>query len=424
MNDWYIVITSLIFSAFFSGMEIAYVSSNKLKIELGRKKGLLSARILTYFVKNPSKILGTLLLGNNIALVIYGIFMAQILEPKIIFILTPLYHSEFLVLLIQTLVSTLLILIVAEFIPKVLFRLNSNGILQFFAVPVNLFYWLLFPVVHFIVTLSEWIIRKVFRVEYTAEQYSFSPVDLDNYIREFTPEQDKESVVKQEIQMLQNAIGFKHVKLRECMVPRTEIIALEESDTIEQLIKTFIETGHSKVLIYHETIDNIIGFVHTSNMFSKPESIKSLVRPVLIFPETMLADSVLNQFIIEHKSIAVVVDEFGGTSGMITMEDIIEEIFGEIEDEYDVEDLTEKRLDDDTYLFSARLEIDYLNDKFGLNLPESEEYETLGGLIIKVHESIPRVQEIIVYDSFRFIIHEASESRIDLVKVVVNSSDN
>ena len=424
MNPWYIVIVSLIFSAFFSGMEIAFVSANKLKIELDRNKGLVSARILTYFVKNPSKILGTLLLGNNIALVIYGIYMAILLEPGIIQVLTPAYQSEFLVLFIQTLLSTLLILIVAEFIPKVLFRLNSNGILQFFAIPINALYVLFFPIIHFIVFLSDLIIHKIFRVQITAEKYAFSHVDLDNYIREFTPDQDQETEVKQEIQMLQNAIGFKHVKLRECMVPRTEIVALEENESIEELRKTFIRSGHSKVLIYRESIDNIIGFVHSSKMFRNPGFISDIVRSLLFFPETMLADNVLNQFIKEHKSIAVVVDEFGGTSGIISMEDIIEEIFGEIEDEYDNEELIEKQLEQDTWLFSARHEIDYLNEKYNLNFPESEEYETLGGLIINIHESIPLPKEEIVLDPFKFIIQSAEKSRIELVKVVVGNMDS
>ena len=249
------------------------------------------------------------------------------------------------------------------------------------------------------------------------EEYIFSPVDLDHYIKELTPDKKEINEVNQEIQMLQNAIEFKSVKLRECMVPRTDITALEENDSLEQLKKTFIESGHSKILIYRESIDNIIGFVHTSNVFSKPPDIKSMLMPLPIFPETILADSVLNSFIKEHKSIAVVVDEFGGTSGIVTLEDIIEEIFGEIEDEYDREELVEKRINENEYLFSARHEIDYLNGKYLLELPVSEEYETLGGLIIQIHESIPAIDEEIPFKSFKFIIKEATDSRIDLVEV-------
>jgi len=247
------------------------------------------------------------------------------------------------------------------------------------------------------------------------EEYSFSPVDLDNYIKELTPDQQEEEEVIQEIQMLKNAIGFKSVKLRECMVPRTEVTALDENDSLDLLKKTFIESGHSKILIYRDTIDNIIGFVHTSKVFTKPRDIKSIVRPLPIFPETILADNVLNTFIHEHKTIAIVVDEFGGTSGIVTMEDIIEEIFGEIEDEYDVEELIEEQLNEYEFIFSARHEIDYLNSKYQLELPESEEYETLGGLVIQVHESIPETNEEISHDPFQFVIKEASKTRVELV---------
>ena len=417
MNDWYILITTLLFSAFFSGMEIAFVSSNKLRIELDKNKGLLSGKILAYFVKNPSKILGTLLPGNNVALVIYGISMARILEPSIIRFLGPVYSTEYFVLILQTIISTLVILITAEFIPKALFRLHSNNILKLFAVPVNLLYWLFYPFINVTVGISEYLIKKIFRIQLVNEEYAFSPVDLDNYIKELTPDNKDIAEVNQEFQMLQNAIEFKSVKLRECMVPRTEITALEEGDTVEQLKKTCIDSGYSKILIYQETIDNIIGFVHASNVFSNPEDIKSIVMPLPIFPETILADNVLNTFIKEHKSIAIVVDEFGGTSGIVTLEDIIEEIFGEIEDEYDNEELVEEQKAENEYLFSARHEIDYLNEKYQLELPVSEEYETLGGLIIQIHESIPAKNEKIIYKSFIFNIKAASESRIELVRL-------
>ncbi len=417
MNDWTIVILTLLFSAFFSGMEIAFVSSNKLKIELDKNKGLLAARILAYFVKNPSRILGTLLLGNNIALVIYGISMARILKPIIIDLLGPAYSSETLVLIIQTIISTFIILITAEFIPKALFRLKSNSILNIFAIPINLLYWIMYPFIGGLVGFSEFFIRKVLRSPVSSEGYSFSPVDLDNYIRELVPDKKEENEVKQEIQMLQNAIGFKSIKLRECMVPRTEITTLDQNENIETLKKMFIESGHSKILIHDENVDNIIGFVHTSDMFNDPKDIHSITRTVPIFPETMLAHLVLNMFIKEHKSIAVVVDEFGGTSGIVTMEDIMEEIFGEIEDEYDVEELTEEVINETSYLFSARHEIDYINEKYNLALPVSEDYETLGGLIIKIHESIPNKGDEIQFDPFRFVITEATETRIETVEL-------
>lgn len=415
MSDWYIVFITLAFSAFFSGMEIAYISSNKLRIELDRNKGLLSGKILTYFLKYPSKILGTLLLGNNIALVIFGLSMSKLLNPVITDMINPAYRSETLLLILKTIVSTLIILITAEFIPKALFRLKPNTTLRFFAIPINLIYWIFYPFIQITVGISEYLIHKLLRIEMIRDEYVFTPVDLDNYIREFTPDKKEVTEVHQEIQMLQNALEFKSVKLRECMVPRTEITALPEDESLDVLQETFIESGHSKILIYRETIDNIIGFVHTSSMFTQPKDIQSIVMPLPIFPETILADNVLNSFMKEHKTIAVVVDEFGGTSGIVTLEDIIEEIFGEIEDEYDTEELIEEKRGENEFLLSARHEIDYLNEKYQLELPVSEEYETLGGLIIQIHESIPETGEEISYEAFRFIIKDASESRIELV---------
>jgi putative hemolysin len=422
MNDLAIVLITLIFSAFFSGMEIAFISSNKLKIELDKNKGLLSAKILAQFVKNPSRIIGTLLLGNNIALVIFGISMARILEPPVTNFLGPVYASETLVLLIQTLLSTLIILIVAEFFPKVIFRLKANSTLHFFALPIKLFYWLFYPVINGLVGLSEFLISHISGSRIQSASYVFSPIDLDHYIREMVPNSKEEITVKKEIQMLQNAMGFKRVKLRECMEPRTEISAIEQNEPIDDLKKMFIEAGHSKILIYQDHLDNIIGFVHSSDMFNNPKTIASVLRTLPIFPETMLAHNVLTTFIKEHKSIAVVVDEFGGTSGVVTMEDIMEEILGEIDDEYDVEELVEERLGENRFLFSARQEIDYLNEKFNLSLPESEDYETLGGLIIKIHESIPANNEVIVFEPFKFIIREATDTRIEKVELIIQKN--
>ncbi len=419
MDSWIIVFVTLIFSALFSGLEIAFVSSNKLQIELDKNKGMISAKILSSFVNNPSGILGALLLGNNISLVIYGIAMANILEPVIVNILTPQYSSEFLILIIQTIVSTILILIAAEFIPKALFRINPNAILRRFAIPIKIFCWLLYPFIFLLVSFAKFILIKIFRVNFSVESDAFSPVDFDNYLNEITEISKEENDVKQEIQMLQNAIEFKNIKLRECMVPRTEITAQAEATNLEELKNSFIESGHSKILIYRDSIDNIIGFVHSSDMFKNPGSIKNIIHELPIVPETMLANNVLTMFIKEHKSIAIVVDEFGGTSGVVTLEDVIEEIFGEIEDEYDTEDLTEKKISENDYLFSARLEIDYINEKYELDLPESDNYETLGGLIIDLHESIPHVNDEISYKQFRFIIKQASESRIEQVKLII-----
>jgi CBS domain containing-hemolysin-like protein len=419
MNNWIIVLITLIFSALFSGLEIAFISSNKLQIELDKNKGMFSAKILSSFVNNPSGILGALLLGNNISLVIYGIAMANILEPVIENILTPQYSSEFLILIIQTILSTILILIAAEFIPKALFRINPNAVLGRFAIPIKIFYWLFYPFIFLLVNFAEFILKKLFRLNFSTTGDAFTTVDFDNYLNEITEVSKEENDVRQEIQMLQNAIEFKNIKLRECMIPRTEITALDENTEIEEIKNSFIESGHSKILIYSESIDNIIGFVHSSDMFKNPESVKEITHEIPIVPETMLANNVLTMFIKEHKSIAVVVDEFGGTSGVVTLEDIIEEIFGEIEDEYDNEELIEKKINENEYLFSARLEIDYLNEKYELELPESDNYETLGGLIIDLHESIPQVNDEIIHEQFRFIITQASESRIDQVKLIV-----
>ncbi len=420
MSNWIVVIVSLVFSAFFSGMEIAFISSNKLKIELEKNKGLLSAKILANFVKYPARFLGALLLGNNIALVIYGMAMAVILEPFIYNVLPLQYHSEFIVLSIQTIIATIVILIAAEFIPKALFRINPNMILNIFAIPIKMYYWIFYPFIHFNVWVSEFILNSILRQKLISHEYTFSPVDLDNYLREFSADNTEESEVKQEIQMLQNAIDFRNIKLRECMIPRTEITALEQDDTIENLKNSFIESGHSKILIYKKSLDNIIGFVHSSDMFKNPANIQETTHSIPIVPEAMLANIVLKMFIKEHKSIALVVDEFGGTSGIATMEDIIEEIFGEIEDEYDVGELDEKQLNENEFLFSARLEIDYLNEKYNLELPELDEYETLGGLIINIHESIPEINEVIIQDPFKFVIIEASDVRVEKVHLYTN----
>ncbi|MFC2100882.1 hemolysin family protein [Bacteroidota bacterium] len=418
MDDWLIIILTLLLSAFFSGMEIAFISANKLKTELDKSKGLLSAKILSKFNKTPSKLIGALLLGNNVALVIYGIAMAKLLEPFLFLVLPANLESAFFVLFCQTLIATVVILIVAEFFPKVIFRMNSNSILNFFAVPVFLFYYIFYPVIYLFLWLSKLILALI-NVKINQVNYVFSPVDLDNYFREFTPKINEEDQLQQEIQMFQNAIDFRKIKLRECMIPRTEIIALEENDSIENLKNQFIESGLSRILIFNDSIDTIIGYVHSFDIFSNPTSIKGIMKPIIIVPETMLANNVLTMFIQQNKSIAVIVDEFGGTSGMVTMEDIIEEIFGEIEDEFDIEEMIEKKFNKYEYKFSARLEIDYLNEKYKLGLPESEDYETLGGFILKYHESIPQLNEEIIIDDFRFIIIEASETRIETVSLKI-----
>lgn len=404
-------------SAFFSGMEIAFVSSNRLKIEVDKNKGNLPARIISRFNRIPSRFIGALLLGNNVALVIYGIAMARILDPLIAQLLPTGWQSETLILIIQTLLATLLVLVVAEFLPKIFFRINSNNILKIFALPAAIFYYIFYPLIYLYIGFSEVILKRFVKIKFTRDNLVFSVVDLDNYLKEFSPDYNRQDEVQQEIQMFQNAIDFRKVKLRECMIPRTEIVAIEQNDNVANLREAFINSGHSKIPIYRNSIDNITGYAHAADIFKNPDSIKSIFRPIIVVPETMLANVVLSMFIAQNKSIAVVVDEFGGTSGIVTMEDVIEEIFGEIDDEFDFEDLTEKQISDNEYIFSARLEIDYINENYQLSLPESEEYETLAGLIIHQHQSIPSLNETIMLKDMTFEILEASETRIEKVRL-------
>ncbi len=417
----WIVIITLGFSAFFSGMEIAFVSSNRLKQELDMKRNIYSARLLSEFYNNPSRFIGALLLGNNVALVIYGMATAAWLEPVIRQHLPVALQSEFIVLLTQTILSTLLILIVAEFLPKIFFRLNPNAILKSLALPVWVLYYLLYPLIFIYIGVAEFILQKIFRVKINEETYTFSAFDLDEYVKNFRIEDQDTEELNQEMQMIQNAMEFKNVKLRDCMIPRTEIIALEINESVDILRKMFTETGHSKIMIYKENIDNLQAYVHAYDMFCKPKKIGEVVRPVDVYPETMAAKELLNLFIQNHKSVAVVVDEFGGTSGMVTMEDIIEEIFGEIEDEYDLEEEVEKQISHSEYVFSARMEIDYINEKYKLNIPVSEEYETLAGFIIHHYKSIPCIDEKISIIPFRFTITKASDNRLEEVHLVVEN---
>lgn len=419
MDNTLIILVTLIFSAFFSGMEIAFVSSNNLKIELDKSKGLLSGKILSGFNKHPSRFIGALLLGNNIALVIYGIAMADLLEPVIMGMLPDYFASEIFTLIIQTLIATLIILFTAEFLPKVLFRQNPNAILNFFSVPVFLFYYLFFPVIYIFTGFAGWLLRVIFNIRSLDQRYVFTSIDLNDYIKNFKGESSKDDDMTQEIQMVQNALDFTNVKLRACMVPRPEISALDDNESLDNLSKTFIETGFSKILIYHESIDNIIGYIHSSDLFKSPKDIKSITRSMIYVPETMLANDVLSMFIKQHKSIAIVVDEFGGTAGIVTMEDIIEEIFGEIEDEYDDDGFIEKQVSDNEFILSGRLEVDYLNEKYDLRLPQSDDYETIAGLIINTHESIPDLREEISIGKFSFTILQASENRIEQVRLKI-----
>ena len=398
-------------SALFSGIEIAFVSANRLKIELDKNKGVFSAKILANFLKQPAKFIGAMLLGNNVALVIYSIIMAKFLEPIII---ANIGENEVAILLIQTLVSTLVVLFFAEFLPKTLFRINPNKVLTIAAIPLTIVYYILYPFTYITVGISN-LILKIFKVDTSESDLAFSKIDLEDFIANIQEREEAGEEVDSEIQIFKNALGFSEVKVKECMIPRTEVIAMEVEDSIEDLKQKFIETGLSKVLIYRDSIDNIIGYVHSKELFKKPASIKAVLLPVSIVPEVMLVNEVLKKSLKERRSIAVVVDEFGGTSGVLTIEDIIEEIFGEIEDEHDKEGLIENQIDDITFQFSARIEIDYINEKYKLDLPTSEEYETLGGYLINLYESIPEQNETIEAEGTLFTINEVSGNKIESI---------
>ncbi|MCB9360766.1 MAG: HlyC/CorC family transporter [Flavobacteriales bacterium] len=405
---------AIFFSAFFSGMEIAFVSANKLKIELDKKQGGWSAKILSGFIQNPAKFISAMLLGNNIALVIYGMLMAKILEP----IIYQFTNSGVVVLLIQTILSTLFVLFFAEFLPKALLRINPNRTLAVAAIPLKIVYIIIYPFNYLTIGLSNAIL-KLFKIDTSYSNMAFSKIDLEHFVMDIQERQEEGEEIDHEIQIFKNALDFSEVKARECMIHRTEIIAMNVEESIENLREKFMETGLSKILIYRDNIDNIIGYTHSLELFKKPETIKSMLLPVAIIPESMPANEILKQFIKQRRSMAVVVDEFGGTSGVITMEDIVEEIFGEIEDEYDVEELVEIQENETTFQFSAKTEIDYINEKYKLALPESEDYETLGGLVINLHESIPEKNEVITFKNYTLTINEVSENKIELITLEV-----
>ena len=416
------ILITLLFSAFFSGIEIAFVSADKLHIELQGKKGLGTSRILTRFVQRPSQFIGTTLIGNTIALVIYGVFMAKLLDPVIRLYLPEVLSNEVGVLIIQTILSTILVLVTAEFLPKSIFMINPNWMLSILAYPMYVIYWVMSPLVWVIVNFSKIIITKVLGLEYSEDKPAFRLTDLNNYIRN-TLLSDEESTVELDTKIVNYALEFKTIRIRECMIPRTENVAVDIEEPIDELRNAFTESGHSKILIYRESIDDVIGYCHSLELFKKPKRIDDILTPILIVPETMLANELMIQFISERKSIALVVDEYGGTSGVVSIEDIIEEIFGEIQDEHDVEDLTELRLDDNTYLFSARQEIDYLNEKYNWELPIGE-YETLGGLILSITEDLPEEGRTLDLDPYIITIQSVHDIRIDTVKITVRNIED
>ncbi|WP_163324910.1 hemolysin family protein [Draconibacterium mangrovi] len=416
MNPYLLILITIILSAFFSGMEIAFVSANKLRLELDKQSDPFSSKLLKFLTHNGGQYIATMLVGNNIALVVYGIAFATVLEP----VLLNSIQSESLVLLLQTIISTFVILLFAEFLPKTLFRIFPNTLLNVFALPLVFFYVVFFPVTRFSMGITNFLLRNVFNTEPGNEDKNkvFRRIDLDEFIKENdrTNAEHKE-LVETEIKLFKNALDFSKIKLREVMIPRTEIEMMETGASISDLRQKFVETGYSRILIYSESIDNIIGYVHSSMLFKNPQTIDPFIKNVLIVPETMPANKLLSTFIQGHRSIAIVVDEFGGTAGMVTSEDILEEIFGEIEDEHDVKDIVEKKISDTEFIFSARAEIDMLNEKYFLELPENEEFETLAGFILYNYESIPKVNSVIKIEKFQFKILKATNTKIELVKL-------
>lgn len=428
MSSILIIVVSLLLSAFFSGMEIAYVSSNKIHIEIEKKQDGFLAKILSKITAKPSKFIATMLIGNNIALVIYGFFMGdelilwfQSMLPTENIVINYFFND--LSLLSQTIISTLVILFTAEFLPKVFFQIYANSLLKILAFPAYIFYVAFSWISETVLWISDFVLKKFFKTEGDQIQLAFTKVELGNYISEQMESVEEHDEVDSEIQIFQNALEFSDVKAREVMVPRTELTAVDLNDDIEHVKQLFIDTGYSKILVYKENIDDILGYIHLFELFKKPKNIGSILMPVELIPETMFVKDVLELLTKKRKSIAVVVDEYGGTSGIITIEDIIEELFGEIEDEHDSDDLQETQISDTQFLLSARLEVDYINEAYKLDLPIGENYETLGGLIVSYNEEIPKKDEVITIDNFRFTILEASNTKIDLVDLKILEED-
>jgi CBS domain containing-hemolysin-like protein len=413
------IILAMVFSAFFSGVEMAFVSSNKLYFELKAKQNILSAKIIAHFNQSPSQFIGTMLIGNTLSLVAYGIFMEEFLHHLILANL-PWIANEIIARLIASIVATIIILTTSEFTPKSIFLINPDAILEFLAIPIWIINTLMFPLVWLTVGLSKWFITRVLRLSYSEEKPAFGLTDLNHYLQNLNRKVSTEEENDVDTKIFHNALEFKQVKVRDCMIPRTEITAIEIEEGIEGLKKVFIESGHSKVLVYKETLEEVVGYCHSLALFKKPKDIQSILTSIPIVPEAMPANDLMLKFSKERKSLAIVVDEFGSTSGLVSMEDVMEQIFGEIQDEFDdTEDWIEKRLDDHTFILSGRHEIDYLNEKYNWNLPEGD-YETLGGMLIHLYEDIPAVNEVITLSAFQFQIMTVTDARIDTVKVIIS----
>ena len=409
-----IVIITLFLSAFFSGIEIAFVTSNKLKLELDKTSGSFVSKILSIFSKDESNFIATMLVGNNIALVIFSLSMIDLLLPHLEFI-----KSDMLLLLLQTIISTTIVLVSAEFIPKAIFRINPNYMLKFFSLPLLIFFYLLYPVVFIMIGISEFVLKYIFRLQTEQVNQVFSKVDLDEYLESLTQNITGEKPQNTEVEMLQNVLELSNIKVRECMVPRTDVSAINIKSSIKELIDLFVYTKFTKIPVFKDNIDNIIGYVHSSDLFKRPLTIRSIMLPIPIVTESLPANEMLNTFINKNKSIALVVDEFGGTSGLVTIEDVTEEIVGDIEDEHDNDYNVDEKISEKEFLFSARMEVDQINDKYNLNLPESEEYETIAGLFLSLHEDIPENGERIDFDDKTILIDSVDEKSIKLIRIFI-----
>ena len=399
-------------------MEIAFVSSNKIYLEIEKKQDDFISKILTKLTQKPSKFIATMLVGNNVSMVVYGFFMGELLMRW--FVNLGFHLTDFSNLLLQTTISTLIVLMTSEFLPKVFFQIYANTFIKFFALPAYFFYKLFYYISSFLIWISDYVLRKFFKTEGDQINLSFSKVELGNYISEQMNSVQDHETVDSEIQIFQNALEFSGVKAREIMTPRTELVAVDLHSSIVDLRDLFIKTGYSKIVVYNNTLDDIVGYVHSFELFKKPRSIKSIMIPVEFVPETILIKDTMNLLTKKRKSIAVILDEYGGTSGIVTMEDIVEELFGEIEDEHDSEEeLVENKVDDYNYIFSTRLDVQYINETYKLNIPESDSYETLGGFIVDFSKEIPQKGAQITIGNFVFIIEEATNKKIELVKMTV-----
>lgn len=422
--DYIIVIISLLFSAFFEGMEIAYVSSNKISIEIEKKKKNISSKILSKLTSNPSKFIVSMLIGTNLALVVYGYYMGDILMDvfkqlsKFNFPLLEILLNDFN-LLSQTIISTVIILMTAQFLPKVFFQIYSFKFLKFFSIPAYFFYFCFYYISDFVLWITNLILKFFFKTQGDNIQLSISKDDLGNYIDEQIDASSQDQPIDNEVQIFQNALDFSDSRARDVMVPRIELYSLEIHDYVSKLREIFVSTGFTKILIYKNTIDDIIGYVHAHDLFKNPKTIKSMLLPVEFVPESILTKDLLSILIKKRKSIAIILDEYGGTSGMITVEDIVEELFGEIDDEFDVSDLIEIEIEPGNYNFSARLEVDYLNEQYKLDLPESDDYGTLGGLIVNYTQEIPKLGEKVIIDKCLFKIIDVSETKINTVSLII-----